>query len=135
MKHWALDLIGKPWREGACGPDAFNCWGLVQHVFLERLGIEMPQVDVTQADTPENAAAIRRASEVSGWRPSGDAAPKEDDIVLMMSPTGRHVGVMVRANGRLGLLHSLEGVGVCFQRLEDLPAHGFCRVEFWRRAC
>src|SRR6187399_3217256 len=30
------DLIGKPWRLGARGPDAYDCWGLVREV-LQRM--------------------------------------------------------------------------------------------------
>ena len=42
--HWTADYLGKPWRNGADGPDAFDCYGLVRAVYRDRYGIEMPVV-------------------------------------------------------------------------------------------
>lgn len=131
--HWATDLIGKPYCAGAQGPDEFDCWGLVRHVFEKVHGIAMPLIEVGDEPTVENASAIRHAAAVSGWKPSGDTLPAEHDIVLMSSLAGRHVGVIVSANGGLLLLHCLEQVGVCVQPLSDLQRVGFHGFVFWRR--
>lgn len=133
--HWAADLIGKPYRKAACGPDAFDCWGLVRYVFEHVHGIAMPHISVGQIDdgSADNVAAIKQAAAVSGWRPSDDGWPAEHDIVLMSGIDGRHVGVMVRDNGPLMLLHSIEPMGVCVQPLGDLPRAGFTGFVFWRR--
>lgn len=124
--HWASELIGHPHT-----PEC-NCWWLVRKVFREQLRIEMPLVDVDAKDSPENVAAIKRAAGVSGWRPA-TGEPQEWDIVLMRGPTGRHVGVMVRANGRLGLLHNVERMGVCFHTLDEVQRLGYSGFENWRR--
>lgn len=132
--HWACDLIGRPYSLDPVAPESFNCWSLVRHVFETVHGIEMPVIAVGQKDpeTPDNVAAIKRAAAVSGWKPSGDALPAEHDIVLMSSIQGRHVGVMVSANGSLLLLHCMEQVGVCVQPLADLARMGFHGFAFWR---
>lgn len=134
--HWAAELIGLPYRRGAHGPHEFDCWGLVRHVFAQIHGIAMPVIEVgpLAADTPANVAAIKHAAAVSGWAPSGATTPAEHDIVLMNGIDGRHVGVMVAANGTLALLHCLEGAGVCVQPLADLARSGFTGFVFWRRA-
>ena len=133
--HWATELIGLPYSRGACGPDAFDCWGLVRHVFEQVHGITMPAIAVGQGDDPtlDNVIAIKRAAAVSGWQPSGDRLPAEHDIVLMSNVHGRHVGVMVQANGALLLLHCIERTGVCAQPLADLARTGFHGFTFWRR--
>lgn len=102
-------------------------------MFREQLGIDMPLVDVEQVDTPENVAAIKRASSSSGWRPAGSDEPREWDVLLMRGPLGRHVGVVVVANGRLGLLHNTEEMGVCWQPLDDVRRLGYRQFEVWRR--
>lgn len=130
--HWAAPLIGRPYRRGAGGPDAFDCWGLVRWVFAQVHGISMPLVAVDDEGV-DNVAAIKRAAAVSGWRPSGARSPAADDIVLMHGPAGRHVGVIVDANGGLFLLHALERVGVCLQPLTDLSRLGFSGFTYWRR--
>lgn len=121
--HWAAWLIGKPWRAGACGPDAFDCRGLVDWCVRMRFGEELP--------TPET---VHR----SAWRLAG-GPPQADDVVLMEGPNGRHVGYMVQANGRLGVLHADGYESACgpvgavrFQTLVDSFDGGYHRHEFWR---
>lgn len=127
--HWAADLIGLPYRLGAQGPDAFDCWGLVRFVFATQHDIKMPIIEIGENT---NARAIKRAAEASGWRPSDAGEPAENDIVLMDRLNGRHVGTMVRANGALLLLHAIEQIGVCAQPLDDLRRVGFRNIAFWR---
>lgn len=131
MTHWAADLIGRPYRRGASGPADFDCWGLCRHVFKTQYGIEMPVVAVADGSA-DNVASIKRAAAVSGWRPA-EPPVADRDIVLMRGPDGRHVGVMVAANGGLGLLHAVDGAGVCWQKLSDVLASGFKDPEAWRR--
>lgn len=132
--HWATDLIGRPYQRGAHGPEAFDCWGLVRHVFDRVHGIAMPAIAVGQLNDAslENVAAIKQAAAVSGWLPSSDTQPAEHDIVLMSSLEGRHVGVIVSVSGSLFLLHCIERVGVCVQSLLDLQRMGFHGFTFWR---
>jgi cell wall-associated NlpC family hydrolase len=132
MSHWAAPLIGLSYRRGACGPDAFDCWGLVRHVFAVRWGIDMPVVAVGDGSA-DNVAAIKRAAEVSGWAPVADHTAADGDIVLMQGVEGRHVGVMIRADGALRLLHCMEGAGVCTQSLAEAQMAGFMAFTFWRR--
>lgn len=132
LTHWAAPLIGRPYLRGAAGPDAFDCWGLVRHVFALRYGIAMPVVAVDSGD--DQADVIRAAAQASGWRPADAGTPQDGDIALMRGPLGRHVGVLVLADGHLRLLHSVERVGVCMQALADVRAAGFSRPNLWRYA-
>lgn len=135
-KHWAANLIGTPWRSGARGPDAFDCWNLVRHIFWIRHGVEMPEV---QIGSDANLAPLFEAARASGWRLVENAAPQADDIVLMRGHTGRHCGYLVEADGRLGVLHAdghqtARGPvgGVVFQSLADATSGGYHNFEFWR---
>lgn len=124
MKHWAIDVMDKPWRENATGPDAFNCRGLTDWACRVRFNEPLP--------SPETVHA-------SAWR-RVDGPPAEDDVVLMQGPNGKHIGFMVKANGRLGVLHcdgyqSKYGPvgGVRFQSIADATSGGYHQFEFWRR--
>lgn len=127
MRHWAAKLIGLEYA------DVGACWGLVQKAYLARHGVEMPQV----LGSLHTAARIRHAAYESGYRPA-DAGPEEDDIVLMTDQAGlRHVGIMVAANGKLGMLHARGSVtprgpigSVVWEELRDTPYSNF---QFWRR--
>jgi len=139
--HWAAELIGKPWRAGADGPDAFDCRGLVRHVWRTRCGMDVPPL---APEIRDDAAAIIRAAIDHGWQVVGRGLAvraHEFDIVLMSSLDGPHVGVMVRADGRLGLLHCVGGIAGGVERgeviwsrdLQMVPGMGYGRFEFWRR--
>jgi len=143
--HWAAAYLGKPWRSGARGPDAFYCWGLVQALCEQRLGLRMPEVATgTEIGTQQRQfGAILEASRGQGWRlvAVGDG-PRADDIVLMRKRNGdRHCGYMVHADGQLGVLHadghqSTRGpVGeVVFETLVQAMNGGYNSIEFWRHA-
>ena len=45
---YARDQIGRPYRKGAAGPDAFDCSGLVRAAYLT-VGVDLPHYSVTQA--------------------------------------------------------------------------------------
>lgn len=139
--HWAAELIGKPWRSRASGPHAFDCWGLVRHVLRLRHGLEVPDVLGGLSDAAiDVASAIKRHAQAGGWHRMPE--PMADgDVVLMQGPRGRHVGIAVRADGRLHVLHA-DGhdtprgpVGcVVAQSLADAVAGGYHSFELWRRA-
>lgn len=132
MRHWAADLIGCEYRRGAEGPEAYDCWGLVRQVVRVRYGIEMPPVAVADAGA-DNAAAIAQAARASGWSPAHDEAPRDGDVAIMRNLLGeRHIGTVIEADGSLGLLHAIEGAGVCFQPLPAVRL-AFRGLEFWRR--
>jgi cell wall-associated NlpC family hydrolase len=40
---WARQQIGKPYRWGATGPDAFDCSGLVQQAYVNGAGVKLPR--------------------------------------------------------------------------------------------
>ena len=45
------NYVGKPFVDGARGPDAYDCWGLVAAIYLEEYGITLPEYYVSAMDT------------------------------------------------------------------------------------
>jgi cell wall-associated NlpC family hydrolase len=102
MTHWAAPLIGKPWQAGQDGPHAFDCRGLVRHVYRTRLGRD---VTALAPELQGDAKATIAAAHSDGLRPV--AAPaREYDIAVMAGAEGPHVGVFVADGTRLLLLHA-----------------------------
>lgn len=123
MSHTLRDLVGLPYRLGASGPDAVDCWGLVR-LACERLhGVTPPPLA-----TPGNAAMQAKAQ---GWR-RVHGRPQAGDVLHMRNAAGLlHVGVVVVVRRRLELLHAVAGGSVC-QPLDDLPELGFSAPVPWR---
>ena len=53
---WINAVTGKPWIDRACGPDSFDCWGLVVDSFRRIDGVDLP--DVTGYDSGEPIETI-----------------------------------------------------------------------------
>ena len=79
----AMAQVGKPYRWGGSSPrEGFDCSGLVQHVYREALGIELPRTS-------------RQMGQRGSWIALKDLAPGD----LVFFQTGRHpnshVGVYI----------------------------------------
>lgn len=146
-QHWAAEYLGKPWRSGARGPEAYYCWSLVQALCVRRLGLQMPEVAV--GTEQQQFGQILEASRGQGWQLVGATGARADDIVIMRKLSGdRHCGYMVEADGQLGVLHAdghrelivrkgqpdtWRDVGeVVFDTLAQATSGGYGRFEFWR---
>ena len=122
--------IGLPYREGARGPDAYDCWGIVAEVLRAAKGWQLP--DWYQAAPGPQAAsrAISAALDgaVDGGRSSRVEDPQDWDIAVVGSTVRpHHVGVVV--NG--GILHAARAFGSTWQpfaRFKVIYPH----VEFYR---
>lgn len=126
---WAAEQIGKPWAPDGEGPEAYSCWGLVRAAFRELYGIDMPSVVV---DHPEESQvrAIKQAARVSSFKPVVGARA-DGDIVLMWDHRRLHCGLVLRANGHLGVLHSSSGCGVVYERWHE--AVESMQSQLWRK--
>ena len=104
--------IGKPFRWGARGPDAYDCWGLARSV-MEQYGYKIPDY----LYEPEDHAGIAKLVQYVEannplWVPTDDPIPGD---LVMMGPTPRlqHAGVLTEE----GLIHTSLRYGVLIQPL------------------
>jgi cell wall-associated NlpC family hydrolase len=103
---WA-DLLGKPWRKDARGPDAYDCVGLLLEI-ERRLDHPVPDY---ASDTHAVALAVAQ------WKLVTDPAP--GDAILIRSANPRwHIGVVC---GDGAMLHCREGIGVVKERYNSFP--------------
>lgn len=124
------DLIGRPFEDGARGPEAFDCWGLVAWVGARLHGYSLPDWDAVASETDKVAAIARAEAESERWREIDEPA---EGAVCLMSGQGRlHIGIIEPGGPELGLLHCAEGGGVQFHDLAQFRR--FCRMRFFEWA-
>lgn len=76
------DLVGRPYRDGARGPDAFDCWGIVLEAYA-RFDVHLPvYADVTAHDLMAVANRMKREPEKIGFSRIKDS-PRFLDVVVM----------------------------------------------------
>jgi cell wall-associated NlpC family hydrolase len=117
------DLPGQPFRRGARGPDAFDCWGLVLEV-RRRLDLALPPDFASGELTRENLRDLFHAERPAGWR---RIEPALGAIVLANDAT--HAGVLVSNR----VLHTQARAGVVAWTLGHWAAN-FGGLECWERA-
>lgn len=100
-----IDLVGKPYRVGGRGPDAFDCSGLVYHVY-KKAGLILP---VTAEEQGLAGVATSREATLPG------------DIVVFKIDRGFHVGIMLNERE---FIHASKSRGVA---ISDLL------VPYWSR--
>lgn len=116
------DLVGKPFLRGGRGPDAYDCWGVLQCV-LRRLGH-------TPTDFPSRPELLRYALQ-DEWQPLEKHEIRPGDGILLRSidPAYEwHVGLVL---DRCWMLHAADGIGVVTERF-DSPAHVRRIAGFYR---
>ena len=129
MSWWA-HYIGRPFEDGARGPEAYDCWGLVRAVYAEQLGIELPSYgEISARDLGRIARTIAARSD-DGWRIVG--SPFDFDVALMRA-AGRtravvHVGVMIDGTR---MLHTEAATGAVVVPLTHVSVAG--RITGFRR--
>lgn len=104
------DLLGKPWREDARGPDAFDCLGLAIEV-QRRRGLAVPDFISSEAELHRQMAA---GGFLAGCAKL-EAAEPGCVVLLKMGVNQHHMGIML---DRYRMLHTAEGTkGVVVERI------------------
>lgn len=126
---FCLSLIGKPWASGACGPDAFDCWGLLRHVLKERRGLTLPQYQGVDELGAEGMVKTAEA-EALRWEPLAEPAHL---CAVAMSRNRRisHVGLWLDEAGG-GVFHSFRGGGVVFQPVATIRQSGIQTFKYYQ---
>jgi hypothetical protein len=104
------DLLGKPWRRGARGPEAYDCLGLALEI-ARRLGRTFPAYVSTEAEL--------HAQLGSGGGTLADcpriAAPEPGAVALLRMSVGEHhLAFLV---DRYRMIHTTEATGCVVERI------------------
>ncbi len=103
--RYAVTLLGKPYKNAAKGPDAFDCSGFVYYVY-RRFGMSVP---VSTEGLNKIGYEIGPANVASG------------DLVVFLIKREHHVGIMIN---RLEFIHASKSRGVTVDSVE---------AAYWKR--
>lgn len=122
-----IQYIGLPHEDGATGPYAYDCWGLLRHVQQAYFGIVMPIAPIGDVD----ACLAMYEDEMASGRWRTVEVPEHGDGVLLRGGRLPHVGTWLDIDGG-GILHSLSGSGVIYSNARNTKLLGFARVTYYR---
>ena len=102
----AINLLGKPYKNGARGPDAFDCSGLIYYIY-QRVSITLPVMTEEQV--------------WFGYGISGDSV-QPGDLVFFKIKKDYHAGIMISQEK---FIHSSNSKGVTVDDINE---------SYWRKS-
>lgn len=108
-------LLGRPYRAGAMGPEAYDCYGLARHLQTALYGRDLPVFQLpAEAGRFAVASAIAVHPERRRWT---NVVHAVDGAIAVMArqDCGFHLGTYVALDGGL-IVHTLEQTGVIAER-------------------
>lgn len=123
-------FIGLPYREGARGPDSYDCYGLVAAVLRAVRGLELPDWHAAASGQQAASRAISAAlaGEVAGGRSVLVTEPENFDVAVVGSNhRPHHVGIVYDG----GVLHASRAFGSAWHPIPRFRTL-YPRTEFYR---
>jgi hypothetical protein len=120
------EFLGKPFKAGATGPEAYDCYGLCRS-FMARLGVELPDLGATSVEqAPElRATAEPQFLKLTWPRPwSLISLRREGDLAT-------HCGIVLPTDGLF--LHAQEKSGVVAEPITHRYWHPRIEGYYWPR--
>ena len=105
LVRYAVTLLGKPYRNAAKGPDAFDCSGFVHHIY-KRFDITLP---VSTAGLNRVGYEIPRSDVLAG------------DLIVFRINGAHHVGIMIN---NLEFIHASKTRGIAIDSVD---------AGYWKR--
>lgn len=128
MTHWAEKYIGQPYVKGEK-----DCYYWFRHIAKEQFGRDLPPLVAPMKNQTLYAARMLngRTGTFHGFQMV--AAPTDGDAAFMTTngQTAHHMGMVVYVDGKMHVLHALEGAGVCADDLRTLRLNNLEIICFW----
>lgn len=128
---WWRKYVGLPFGEMGRGPDKFDCWGMVQLIYRQERGIELPSYTEfykTTNDRVEISETIIRERQ-QRWT-QVEQAREFDAVLLLMRGVPMHVGICTKPGH---MVHCAHGVDTVLDRYDSMrwktKLVGFFRYE------
>ena len=129
--HWAANYIGVPWEFGGRSIEGFDCWGLFQHIQRERYSIEVSEIELTGYNFHNVVREFDKNEELKSWTEIG--VPEDGDgVLLRMAKYPNHVGILIKDEETVGVLHTVEKSGVIFSSYQNLERAGWKVARYYR---
>lgn len=120
--------LGKPWRVGTNGPDAFDCWGWAQFVQHNGFHRYIETISEPPANPRELIEFVKNHAARKSWREV--SKPVHGGLVELAHNTRPfHIGVYLDIDGG-GITHAAPRIGVTFDTVLALRAAGWRRFTF-----
>ena len=129
MTHWVEQYLACEYKDGARGPDRWDCWGMVRHVIYAHLGGRLlPSWGDVRNTMPRQFTKAYKTEAAS----MEECAPEVGAIAAVFTGSlMTHVGVCIDVDGRVVVLEMNPKTGVRWRSVRDFEAP-YARVVYYR---
>lgn len=122
-------LIGKPYVVGKEGPDEYDCWGLAKFIQKELFGRELPSIQESPSSLKGLMNFVKEHEVRKKWQVAKNYPIHGQLVELSKSENPFHIGVYLNIDGG-GILHSIDKLGVCFDKIRIMKIMGWRKMVF-----
>ena len=128
---WWNDYIKVPFEEKGRGHDGCDCWGLVQLIYKEQLGIDLPGYEEIYESTNDKEILAKTIRDERNQNWSHPNTGKEFDVIILkMGGVPMHVGIVTKKGH---MIHCAKDIGTVHETFKNLrwenKVIGFARYE------
>lgn len=129
-RHFASDLIGRKWVNGARGPTEFDCWGLLAYVEATYFNTQLPAFPNLDAKDETQVQSLVDKTLAAGEWIKIDQPVNGCAVAMGAALKMTHVGVYL-TEGYGMVLHCMENGGVICQRITTMSNYGLNVLGFY----
>lgn len=129
MSHWSVKYMSAGYRQGAEGPDFFDCWTFFRHVQHREFGRHLPEI-ASPGPFADIMKAIATGIDEQGWR-QVEQPETGDGVLLAHLRHPHHIGLYVGDLPLPAVLHC-QASGVSLHTFAHLNMGRWRRVGFYR---
>jgi cell wall-associated NlpC family hydrolase len=131
MSHWIEKYLGVRWKTGGRSLAGADCWGLLRCIYESEFGIKLNEHPVPAGALANYVKVTEHELGSGDWNETD--APADGDVVAMGKDKHfSHVGVLIRSEAGLCLLHTRHAASSHLVPLARLLEEGWDNIKFYR---
>lgn len=116
IASWASNYVGLPYEESSWGPDKFDCWGLIAHIYKKEFDIDLCEEMQLSMYEDKSERIVKINEHISEWDKVYNPEPS-DGMLFLIGHKLPHCGLYI-GEGRM--IHSINHVSSCIQRINNI---------------
>jgi hypothetical protein len=131
-----VELIGRPYKKNAKGPEEFDCWHLAVHIQKNMFGRSAPEVEIPEkANWHWMIEQFTTHAELGNWveilQPSNGIITASNGAIVLMARNKQPAHCGVYLERYRSIIHADEVDGVICQDIPTLKANSWARLRFY----
>lgn len=122
---WAQKYIGKKWSKTK------DCWYWFSYIQKKEFNRELPLICCCGSSARTITLALKNTKIMQGWAKIKTPIKNGDAVFLSQKSRPHHIGNVVFIDGKIHVIHAVEGAGVVLSSLFSLHCNLWQIMSYW----